>query len=101
MKLYIAGPMTGYPEFNYPAFAQAAARLRALGYEVISPHELNAVSDEWMTCMRNDIAALVTCDGVAVLDGHENSDGARVETAIAFALKMPIHSRLFWERNPR
>ena len=36
-RLYVAGPMTGLPDHNYPAFAEAAARLRAVGYEVESP----------------------------------------------------------------
>ena len=33
-RIYIAGPMTGLPDFNYPAFNAAAARMRALGFEV-------------------------------------------------------------------
>ena len=42
MKLYIAGPMTGYVELNFPAFNAEAARLRALGFEIVD-ELLNAV----------------------------------------------------------
>ena len=38
-RVYIAGPMTGLPDFNYPAFNAAAAKLRALGLEVLNPAE--------------------------------------------------------------
>lgn len=37
--LYIAGPMSGIPQFNFPAFIAAAAALRAQGYTIISPAE--------------------------------------------------------------
>jgi len=39
MKLYLAGPMRGYPEFNHPAFHAAAAELRASGHAVFNPAE--------------------------------------------------------------
>ena len=42
MRIYVAGPMTGHPQLNFPAFHTEAARLRALGYEVVNPAELNA-----------------------------------------------------------
>jgi hypothetical protein len=56
-RVYLAGPMTGLPEFNYPAFNAEAARLRALGYQVENPAE-NPLPAEapWHQCMRAAIA---------------------------------------------
>lgn len=91
MKIYIAGPMTGLPELNFPAFHAEAKRLRALGYEVVNPAEINVdPSTGWAQCMRADIKELVTCDGIAMLHGWEKSKGATLEQHIAKALGMFI-----------
>ena len=37
LHVYLAGPMTGIAEFNFPAFDAAAAKLRDLGYVVFNP----------------------------------------------------------------
>jgi hypothetical protein len=90
-RVYVSGPMTGCADLNYPAFEAAAAQLRNLGYTVISPHELNPqTGSTYEDCMRLDIAALVFCDAIALLPGHENSRGARLEKAIGEALGMKI-----------
>ena len=85
-KCYIAGPMTGYPELNYPLFHSTAARLRAMGFEVISPAELNPITAPYREAMVNDILALVTCDHIVMLDGWEKSKGASLERHIADVL---------------
>lgn len=89
--LYVAGPMTGLPELNFPAFHAAAAELRAAGFQVVNPAEINSdPAALWSDCMRADIAELVKCDAVVVLEGHEASRGATLEKHIATALGMPV-----------
>lgn len=113
-KLYLAGPMRGYPEFNRVAFEEWAARLRAEGYEVFSPGEnsiklfgdtvrKNAGGDEGrmggdkMTISRTvfslDLQYIcLHADAVALLDGWEASKGASAEKAAADALPIPALS---------
>lgn len=91
MKLYIAGPMTGYPQLNFPAFHDMAARLRGLGHDVVNPAEINAdPSAGWADCMRADIAELVKCEGIVTLPGWNRSRGASLEVHIACLLGMSV-----------
>lgn len=91
MKVYISGPMTGYPEFNYPAFAKAAAYWRSCGFEVVSPAELNpSTGGQWADYLRADLKALLTCDAIAMLAGWETSRGALLELYVARALGMEV-----------
>lgn len=112
-KLYLAGPMRGILEFNFPAFHAAAARLRAEGFEVFSPAEKdnerhgtdiskgNMTGDETIATQQHgfnlrealglDLAYICAeADGVALLPGWENSKGARAERAAAEALGLEI-----------
>jgi hypothetical protein len=90
--IYIAGPMTGYPDWNYPAFAKKAAELRALGHEVISPAELHPAdpSVPWDWYLRRDLAELVKCTGIQLLKGWNYSKGAKLEHHVAKSLGMDI-----------
>lgn len=91
--IYISGPMTGLPDLNFPAFHEAANQLRAAGYTVTNPAELDAQDAgktlTWEQYMRRDIAALMQCDGIATLAGWSNSRGATLEVHIATRLGMP------------
>ena len=88
-RLYLSGPMSGLPDLNFPAFNAEAQRLRDLGYEVINPVELNPDGGTWHECMRRDIAALMDCDKVVLLDGWEKSAGACLEKDIAARVGIP------------
>jgi hypothetical protein len=90
-RVYIAGPMTGLPEFNHPAFHAAARELRMRGFDVVSPAELNENTNAlYEDCMRRDIAELITCEGIHLLEGWENSRGAQVEFSIATILNLRV-----------
>lgn len=90
-RIYISGPMSNMPALNFPAFHAEAARLRTLGYEVVNPAEVNTdPAAGWNACMRADIAQLVTCDAVRLLDGWESSRGASLEAHIAHNLDMRL-----------
>lgn len=97
MRVYIAGPMTGLPDHNFPAFRKAALDLRACGYDAVSPVEVNEnyeTDDQpgvWHLCMRRDIAALMSCDAIAMLPGWMESPGATLERYVAAAVYMPCH----------
>lgn len=91
VRCYIAGPMTGKPELNFPLFQREAARLRADGWHVVNPAEINPdPSAGWLPCMRADIKQLVDCDSILMLPGWEWSRGASLEHHIAQRLGMRV-----------
>ena len=90
-RIYISGPITGMPELNFPAFHAEAARLRALGYDVVNPAELNPdPSTSWHQCMRTDLKALLDCDIIAMLPQWQKSAGAHREMHIAHRVGIDI-----------
>ena len=90
-RVYIAGKMTGLPDFNYPAFNAEAARLRAMGFDVLNPAENpEPPCGTWAGYMRLAIAQLVQCDTIRMLEGWELSEGANLEHHIAGRLGLRI-----------
>lgn len=90
-RIYVAGPMTGLPDFNFPAFHDAAARLRALGYEVENPAENpEPPCKSWLGYMRMAVAQVARVDAIVLLPGWEQSRGAKVEYALAVGLGLDV-----------
>lgn len=99
-KLFISGPMTGYPDDNKAAFAEAADQLRARGYTVHSAHEVEDGDDwGWADYMRANLPALLKAEGLALLSGWEEGKGACVEVEIAKKLEMHIFDVNYWAEN--
>ena len=95
-KIYIAGPMSGYPECNYPAFHVAEASLRMRGYDAVNPANSDLQGAHYVDFLREDLRWMLDCDAVAVLDRWWESAGARNEVQVAGLLRMPVRSVREW-----
>ena len=92
--VYILGPMTGYPDNNRPAFRRAAKQIRAMGYNVISPDELDqdapAKGEAWADYLARDIPFLLKSVAGVAIPGWRESRGATLEATILNALGRPV-----------
>lgn len=98
MKVYVAGPMTGYPDFNYPAFYKASEQLAAVGIEPINPARPDGREScsTWLDFMRASLLDIAECDGIATLPGWGESRGAALEVHIARSLDLPVRPVEAW-----
>lgn len=109
MKIYVAGPMSGYPEFNFPAFFAAEKKLTEEGWKVFNPankeqekgitetksfasgDNLKLVEEGWdyRSAFLWDCEKVIYGDAIYMLPGWEKSAGATAEHAVAkFIQKM-------------
>lgn len=103
LAYYLAGPMSGLPEYNYPRFDQACALLRNEGLEILSPHEVlrpgNHVEMQkealWEYMMGETRELLERAGGIILLPGWYTSRGALAELSIVREYKLPT-----WFFNP-
>lgn len=107
-RVYVCGPMAGYPGLNQDAFEKARHLIEAAGYRALIPHAISPYEHPGQCfplypkgataqpghnggChLRGDIAAMVMADSVYRLPGWERSRGACLETAVAVLLGIPI-----------
>jgi hypothetical protein len=96
-QIYIAGPMTGIKHYNFEAFDAARDRLLADGWQVASPADMDRSvgfdpilvptlkpDKEFLEhAMRRDIEAIQKSHAIYMLDGWEQSTGARAELGLA------------------
>ena len=92
-RVYISGPMTGIPEYNYPAFFAAEEVLLRAGYDVENPAKNpDPTPKTWENFMRMAVRQLMDCDGVVLLPGWLESKGALVEVNLAKMIGMRVVS---------
>jgi hypothetical protein len=96
---YVAGKMTGEPDFAFPLFFLASSFMEEQGYEAINPAQMDldcgytleklkqltpAEFQEFLKgAMKRDLEAIQGCDALVLLPGWESSKGARAEKAVA------------------
>lgn len=90
---YLAGPMTGLPNFGYDNFETASQRLvEILGIEVLSPHERFKHESEFARAARSNsfymahaVNLLMRCNCIILMPGWSKSKGARTELELALS----------------
>ncbi|MET0887683.1 MAG: DUF4406 domain-containing protein [Mycetocola sp.] len=103
--VYVAGPMTGLPDYNYPAFNEAAAQLTAAGYSTLNPvdsekHNPSGVKQTWDWYMRHALRMVTNADGIALLPGWAQSEGASLEVQVARRLGLDVRPLKDWLEVP-
>lgn len=88
MKIYLSGPMRGYPESNYPLFVRMAKSLREQGHTVYNPAEFPWEGSHETFPIRQAFAdycrfICLEADAIALLPGWEKSLGVSAELALA------------------
>jgi hypothetical protein len=106
VRIFVAGPMRGLPQYNFPAFLDAAAALRDQGHEVFTaaerelaqgfdPAGMDGTADLGLDRRRADFAddmhrVCTWAEMVITLDGWETSLGAQAEVMTALAVGLEV-----------
>jgi hypothetical protein len=95
--VYIAGPMTGHPNYNYDEFHAVESQLRRCGYVNINNPARHFDGDQglsWETYISKAIDAILNSETIVVLPGWMDSIGAKLEIAIATAIGHVVYSAI-------
>jgi len=90
-RIYISGKITGLENEASALFAQAEKEVLAMGFTPVNPMGLDHKHDlTWQSFMRQDVKALCDCDGIYMLSNWRESNGAKIELAVANHLELDV-----------
>lgn len=108
VKVYIAGPMAGIPQFNYPLFNLVDELLQRSGFETVNPARMDEYQDTAIAhsgdpatglgvdpksraaFLKRDFYYLSQCDGIVMLPGWQGSTGANCELWVAHMMGLEV-----------
>lgn len=96
--VYIAGPMTGLPQHNYPEFFKMEKILKDMGYKnVLNPAKIadGDTSKPYSFYIRESLKLISKADFVVFLKGWEKSKGANLEKHCADSMGIPCYDQSF------
>ena len=100
MKLYICGPMAGYPDLNAAQFKLVQVELEKRGYETVNPHDVQPIGEDYLppavAYIRGDLVELLRCQGVATIGNTHCSWGASIEIDLAHKVMIPVRPYELW-----
>lgn len=102
LSVYIAGPMSGLEDFNFPAFNQAEQLWKAKGWRVVNPASFDDgdTSQTWLYYMARDLPELIRCDAIAMLPNWKGSRGAELEHTVAIMCGLRVFDALHPATHP-
>lgn len=106
MRVYIAGPMTGHPDYNRDGFEKGVAFCEEQGWIAINPWGVNALHEDkcpagpkftyenethpWECWLKASLRQMLTCQEILMLPGWEQSRGASIEHHLAESVGMRV-----------
>lgn len=87
--VYIAGPITGDPDYK-EKFDAVEKKLQELGLETVNPTEDAPKGLTHREYIDRGLTMLATCNMICMLPGSSRSPGAKLERAYADTVMMPI-----------
>ena len=106
-KVYLAGPMTGMPDKNRPAFMTYEKRWQDAGWEVINPALFFGEDADpgVFVCRRRSVMELLPSDAIAMLPGWNDWTAMEERGHLSFCLKEydlagDLGMSLYWADQP-